>query len=1028
MNYVNSNTTDQSLINTSTMCQGTPSVSEHPADTRVDAGNLKAPSLAELSDSDEIGIVTAAPSEPEPFATTPPVLAPTCPDLCHGAPIDETSPSSLKKSALELASNGLFVFPCIPKSKIPACPNGFLDATTDRVQIEQWWISQPTANIGIACAKSGLVVIDNDPRHGGNETLAALECEIGAPPRTVETKTGGADGGRHLFFRAPTRSKFLGQLGRGVDLRHNGYVVAAPSVHPSGGVYRWENSPFDTVFAELPAAWLARMTKDKAATMDKAVTGPDLMIGGGNHGESRYGRAAVEAELANVRNAPEGERNATLNKAAFSLGQLYGGGKIKDVCDELVGAAREAGLPEHEAKRTAQSGWTTGQTQPRQICRKSTPKANDPVTVSTSSHAEWQEPLPLPDGRVSVPQLDPTMLPDELRPWLVDAAERIQCPLEFVTVPATIALGALVGRTVAIRPKRVDDWPVVCNLFGGLVGTPSAKKSPAITEGLRPLRKLASDAAEEFKKATQVSKAIAAVREIEKAVAKENIKKRLKSGDKAEDIAADLASATNSDSPKERRYIVNDSTVEKLGELMIDNPRGLLHVRDELTGWFSNLDRDGHEGDRSFFLEAWNGNNSFTVDRIGRGTRHIPALCLSMVGGIQPGPLEQYLRPALVGGLCDDGLIQRFQLLVYPDQPSGFRLVDRFPDEVAYRRALEVFRRLDGLTPGTVGARVEGESLPYLRFADDAQDLFNQWYCDLMTRNGGGKNHPAIEAHLAKYPSLMPSLALIFHLADAKCFPCGPVTLASAQRSVGWCTFLEAHARRIYASVTLGDLCTARSLLDKLRSGKLSSPFTLRDVYRRQWTGLDTREAASAAIAVLDDHGWVRENPVSTSGRPRREYFLHPSAMPQKEPQDLLSVLSVSESENSAQACHSRAAHLEEEHIILGEMKDITKHEDGEQPEGLASLVQATDETDTSHPVAPMFSNPDEEASKGREVDQAEADQAEAAGEDLDLTNAARTPVSDVAPKTQEEIDGEWLSWAGQVRAPGTMANVVVNN
>src|ERR1017187_2390598 len=101
MNYVNSNTTDQSLINTSTMCQGTPSVSEHPADTRVDAGNLKAPSLAELSDSDEIGIVTAAPSEPEPFATTPPVLAPTCPDLCHGAPIDETSPSSLKKSALE---------------------------------------------------------------------------------------------------------------------------------------------------------------------------------------------------------------------------------------------------------------------------------------------------------------------------------------------------------------------------------------------------------------------------------------------------------------------------------------------------------------------------------------------------------------------------------------------------------------------------------------------------------------------------------------------------------------------------------------------------------------------------------------------------------------------------------------------------------------------------------------------------------------------------------------------------------------
>src|SRR4029453_7681695 len=79
--------------------------------------------------------------------------------------------------------------------------------------------------------------------------------------------------------------------------------------------------------------------------------------------------------------------------------------------------------------------------------------------------------------------------------------------------------------------------------------------------------------------------------------------------------------------PVQTRYIVNDPTVEKLGELLNENPNGLLLFRDELTGWLRMLDRDGHESDRSFYLEAWNGTNSYTYDRIGRGTLPIKAAC-----------------------------------------------------------------------------------------------------------------------------------------------------------------------------------------------------------------------------------------------------------------------------------------------------------------------------------------------------------------------------------------------------------------
>lgn len=69
--------------------------------------------------------------------------------------------------------------------------------------------------------------------------------------------------------------------------------------------------------------------------------------------------------------------------------------------------------------------------------------------------------------------------------------------------------------------------------------------------------------------------------------------------------------------------MVNDATVEKLGELLNDNPRGLIQVRDELAGWLAPLDQEGREQDRAFWLECWNGTGPYTSDRIGRATARI---------------------------------------------------------------------------------------------------------------------------------------------------------------------------------------------------------------------------------------------------------------------------------------------------------------------------------------------------------------------------------------------------------------------
>src|SRR5262249_47541574 len=108
--------------------------------------------------------------------------------------------------------------------------------------------------------------------------------------------------------------------------------------------------------------------------------------------------------------------------------------------------------------------------------------------------ASWPEPQSVPRGRPPVPPFNAALLPEALAPWVADVAERVQCPPDFVAVGIFVAAAAVIGRKVAIRPKRQDDWAVVPNLWGVAVGPPGLMKSPALTEALRPLHRLVTDA------------------------------------------------------------------------------------------------------------------------------------------------------------------------------------------------------------------------------------------------------------------------------------------------------------------------------------------------------------------------------------------------------------------------------------------------------------------------------------------------------------------------------------------------------
>ena len=507
------------------------------------------------------------------------------------------------------------------------------------------------------------------------------------------------------------------------------------------------------------------------------------------------------------------------------------------------------------------------------------------VDPYAGSAGDQPEPRPIRDELLPVPPMPAAIIPAPFRAWLADIATRIGCPLDFVAVAAMVLVATVVGRKVAIRPKRHDDWTVVPNLWGGVVGRPGELKTPALEEVMRVLRRLAQEAGEAFEREQAGHEAAIVLAKIEADAARDAYKSALKAKvptppEELAKLAARVMPAAL-EPPVWRRLIVGDATIEKLLELLRDNPNGLLIFRDELTGWLRSMEKQGREADRAFYLEAWNGTGSFTSDRIARGTVHAEAVCLSLLGGIQPDPLCRLLRATARGeAQQDDGLVSRLQLLVYPDPVGAWTNVDRFPDAEAKARAFAIVERLDRLDAAAVGAEADPVrgGPAFLRFAPEAQDLFDTWRAGLENEKLRAEHEsPLIESHLAKYRSLMPSLALLFHLVEvAGGEASGPVSLRSAGMAAAWCDYLEAHARRIYQCGLDGDAEPARRLAARIRKGSVETPFSARVVVQHGWSGLDTTEDVDRAVATLARHDWVRAVEVPTRGRPKTLIFINP--------------------------------------------------------------------------------------------------------------------------------------------------------
>jgi len=213
---------------------------------------------------------------------------------------------TLGEAALTYAERGWHVFPLGARSKLPRQgSHGLLDATTDLDQVRAWWSATPEANIGLNCGASGLVVVDVDPRHGGDVTWAGLISELGEEvARTATGLTGG--GGRHFLFRRNEKDvrSLEGALGPGIDTKaQGGYILLPPSVHPdTGRAYAWAEgwSPDDLDPTPLPPALEALCPEAKATEGPK---GPPVAHVATDDAGDLWLRRALDRVAPGTRNA-----------------------------------------------------------------------------------------------------------------------------------------------------------------------------------------------------------------------------------------------------------------------------------------------------------------------------------------------------------------------------------------------------------------------------------------------------------------------------------------------------------------------------------------------------------------------------------------------------------------------------------------------------------------------------------------------------------------------------------------------------
>jgi hypothetical protein len=449
-------------------------------------------------------------------------------------------------------------------------------------------------------------------------------------------------------------------------------------------------------------------------------------------------------------------------------------------------------------------------------------------------------------------------LPGPVRAFTQEAAQSLGCDPAFVALPALAVVASAIGNTRTIQLKR--GWQEPSILWTAVIAESGTLKSPAHAKVLKPLFALQKTLLDEHHlKIAQHEKEIEAWKE-----RKAKCKK-----------AGGIYQEPPPIEPVKRRVVVSDTTVQKLGEILEDNPRGTLVARDELSGWLASFTRFSPRqsaSDVPNWLEMHRAGTIIIDRKTGdRTTLFVPHAAVSVAGTIQPGIFAKALRP---GDLLEAGLVARLLPAMPNKMPKVWTDAEMSDEtEESFRDLLKKLLDLDFDLDA-------GEKVPLmLRLTPDAKVLWVQFY------DRWGQEQAAAEgdlaAALAKLEAYAARLALMHHVVHMAAFEdtsCRPVTAVSLQAGIVLCEWFANEARRIYCTFTETETeRNTRRLIEFIRGQ--GGSITVRDLQRSNSRKYPTSDHAEVALSQLvPDYGfWDRSPPPATGGHTTHTFVLHPT-------------------------------------------------------------------------------------------------------------------------------------------------------
>ncbi len=504
--------------------------------------------------------------------------------------------------------------------------------------------------------------------------------------------------------------------------------------------------------------------------------------------------------------------------------------------------------------------------------------SNDPLD-------DWNHPIPLAIGKLTLPIFEEMLIPEEILDYVETIATDTQTAIEAITVAVIQAVSVILGTKFCIFAKQRKNWYEVAPLWM-IIGARSGTRKTNIYKAIKSLLSGITDKYEAENNATEMdyetqvdslnNQIMAGQALVKKGGA--NVKQDIEN---LTAIQAQLRQLTKNKYPV-KRLTTDDATIEKVQEMCVDNKNGIGIMRDELSGVFAAMSKNGHQNDRDFYLAGYNCTDSFTIDRIIRGTRKIKRLCVSLSGFIQPSVLSNNVTEMIKSGF--DGFPSRFLLTLFPKRVA-YDGTDIAPDEEAIAQMKANVEFLEQWIPEedenallyrqTI---VNSEIMLGVKFGTVAQTIFNdfdQRFEDMISEqdaeleDGSFNEDPVFQAmleHKAKYKTLALKLCLVFHVL--KHIGSGSITHLVDEitlvRALAWTEYLEPHAAYMYAKskgkpVEDTDKVTpvAIAILKKIAVGSIQNGMTAANIKSKGWAGIKDKALIEQALEKLAQHYWI---------------------------------------------------------------------------------------------------------------------------------------------------------------------------